>query len=194
MDQPQPGNDSSAGVELEVQRLHSENAEGMLRYGLSYCGSLETAQDAVQETFLEYFVARSSGRRIEDPKIWLYRVLRTQLRATEASGNKRAEVGLDATLPSADPLPGQDNVAGEMDSLWSALKTSLAPRELECLKLRTQGLRYIEIAEVLGLRCGTVGALLVRAHKKLRSLARQSENDDAAFTLIEKVRNLEWKQ
>jgi hypothetical protein len=40
-----------SGVEEEVQPLHNQNAAGMLRYGLSFCGSLETAQDAVSLTF-----------------------------------------------------------------------------------------------------------------------------------------------
>jgi DNA-directed RNA polymerase specialized sigma24 family protein len=48
------------------------------------------------------------------------------------------------------------------------LARALAPRELECVRLRAEGLSYDEIAEVLDLRQGTVGATLARAHKKVR--------------------------
>jgi RNA polymerase sigma factor (sigma-70 family) len=44
----------------------------------------------------------------------------------------------------------------------------LAPRELECVRLRAEGLSYDEIAQVLDLRQGTIGATLARAHKKVR--------------------------
>ena len=46
--------------------------------------------------------------------------------------------------------------------------TLLAPRELECLRLRNEGFGYEEIANILSLRCGTVAALLSRGQKKIR--------------------------
>jgi DNA-binding NarL/FixJ family response regulator len=45
----------------------------------------------------------------------------------------------------------------------------LTDREMDCLRLRAQGSGYAEIAETLGIRIGTVGALLARAQKKLLS-------------------------
>jgi DNA-directed RNA polymerase specialized sigma24 family protein len=46
--------------------------------------------------------------------------------------------------------------------------TLLAPRELECLRLRNEGFGYEEIANILSLRSGTVAALLSRGQKKIR--------------------------
>ena len=48
------------------------------------------------------------------------------------------------------------------------IQKKLTCRELECLRLRAEGLSYAEIGSVLGIRCGTVGALLARLHDKLR--------------------------
>ena len=45
----------------------------------------------------------------------------------------------------------------------------LAPRELDCLRLRMAGLRHQEIADVLGVHIGTVGAMLSRILKKTRT-------------------------
>jgi len=42
---------------------------------------------------------------------------------------------------------------------------------MECVRLRIEDLRYEEIASVLGLSAGTVGALLARAHGKIRKAA-----------------------
>jgi RNA polymerase sigma factor (sigma-70 family) len=44
----------------------------------------------------------------------------------------------------------------------------LAPRELECLQLRAEGFDYKEIAQILSIRSGTVGATLARALNKIR--------------------------
>ena len=47
------------------------------------------------------------------------------------------------------------------------LGVSLSSRESQCMQLRAEGLRYREIAEILGVRVPTVQTLLARAVKKL---------------------------
>jgi DNA-directed RNA polymerase specialized sigma24 family protein len=47
----------------------------------------------------------------------------------------------------------------------------LSGRELECLRLRAEDLTYSEIAQRLQICSGTVGALLTRAHRKIRETA-----------------------
>jgi hypothetical protein len=47
-----------------------------------------------------------------------------------------------------------------------------APRT-DCLRLRVEGFSYQEIAQVLGVRPGTVGALLPRVYAKLRDVAAE---------------------
>ncbi len=49
------------------------------------------------------------------------------------------------------------------------LTAILAPRELEFLRLRTEGFDYNTIARILGVRPGTVGATLARALKKIHT-------------------------
>ena len=60
---------------------------------------------------------------------------------------------------------------------WSKLKprrrSHPTPRELDCLRLRVEGFSYQEIAQVLGVRPGTVGALLPRVYSKLRDAAAE---------------------
>ncbi len=52
------------------------------------------AQDALQEVFLRFFIARSSGQDIQNGKSWLYRVLRNYLldRVKEAAFKNRASL------------------------------------------------------------------------------------------------------
>jgi DNA-binding CsgD family transcriptional regulator len=50
----------------------------------------------------------------------------------------------------------------------SEIRRKLTSRELECLRLRAEGLSYAEIADELDIRLGTVGAMLARVNEKLR--------------------------
>jgi DNA-directed RNA polymerase specialized sigma24 family protein len=83
----------------------------------------------------------------------------------------RACVALDEEeLGKAEVAPEIGNVEWE-----EAFRVLLAPREFECLRLRTEGLDYIEIAAAMSIRPGTVGALLHRVGQKMRRMLRRRE-------------------
>jgi RNA polymerase sigma factor (sigma-70 family) len=68
---------------------------------------------------------------------------------------------------------------------------SLSERELECLQLRTEGLSYEEIGEAMDVRIGTVGAMLSRAHEKIRRHAGEGGDAElgvarAIFRLVDR--------
>jgi len=50
--------------------------------------------------------------------------------------------------------------------------------ELECLRLRTEGLSYEEVGFAMEVRTGTVGALLARAPQKIRKRAESRGGPD----------------
>lgn len=62
--------------------LYRDHASGLSRYAASLARNQDAARAAVQEIFLRYFVERHYGRQIENPRAWLYDVLRTQLAET----------------------------------------------------------------------------------------------------------------
>ena len=126
------------------------------------------AQDAVQETFLRFFLARMQGEIIRNPSAWLHRVVHNYICETVRSSAVRACVSLDEeALGKARVAPETGNVEWEQ-----ALRNLLAPREFECLRLRTEGLDYMEIAAAMSIRPGTVGALLHRVGQKVRLALR----------------------
>ncbi|MGE5644404.1 MAG: RNA polymerase sigma factor [Acidobacteriota bacterium] len=157
-------------IRQEVQQLYEKDAAGMLRYALALAGDAEAARDAVQEAFLRLFIMRSAGQEIRSPRAWVYRVLHNHVLDQKKAGS-RNEVGLES-LANA-PVAGLDPEAdySRFELLRRTLVQALTPREIECVRLRAEGLGYEEIAEVLGVRSGTIGALLTRAHKKIRQAA-----------------------
>ena len=158
-----PGNE----IEREMAALYSLHAPGLLRYAFSFTKDAGGAQDALQEIFLRYFIAQKEGRSLKDPKAWLFRVMRNYLLDILKSSSVKNEVDIEAIQETSDSHndPEQRYHRTEMARNLAKL---LSARELECVRLRAEGLSYDEMAEVLNLRQGTVGATLARAHKKIR--------------------------
>ena len=63
-------------LELELVGLYREHASELSRYAASFSQNQNGAREAVQEIFLRYFIERRYGRQIENPRTWLYHVLR----------------------------------------------------------------------------------------------------------------------
>ena len=158
----------STDLKAEVAAVYEKHAAELLAYAVTLAGSEDGAPDAVQETFLRYFIERSYGRDIQHTRAWLYRVLRNYVLDRVGSAAFRREVS-SSRLPER-PAPHHDPESRLRHSQAARqVASALTPREMECLRLRADELSYEEIASVLGIRPGTVSALLTRVHKKLRS-------------------------
>lgn len=154
-------------LEQELAALYSAHAPGLLRYAFTLVNDTGAAQDAIQEIFLRYFVARSEGRQFADPRAWLFRVLRNHLLDALKSFCVKNEIALDGIEDSPDSRNDPEKHYHRTEMAREIAKL-LAPRELECVRLRAEGLSYDEIAGIMDLCQGTVGATLARAHQKMR--------------------------
>jgi RNA polymerase sigma-70 factor (ECF subfamily) len=163
-------------LELEVAQAYNEHASGLLRYAVVTTRNREAAQDAVQEAFLRYFIARSEGQRIQTPRAWLYRVLRNYILDALRSSAVKREIGMEQLQTVIDARQDPE-VSYHHRELARRVCALLAPRELECLRLRNEGFGYEEIAAILSLRSGTVAALLSRGQKKIRKALEHPVRD-----------------
>ena len=66
-------------IEQELAQIYTETAPGLFRYAVTLIRDRETSRDALQEVFLKYFIARRNGQRFDNPKAWLFRILRNYL-------------------------------------------------------------------------------------------------------------------
>ncbi len=150
-----------------VSDLHDSLYSPLLRYATHKCGSLELAEDIVQEAFTRLYQGLRRGNRIENPKAWAFCVVRREIgaRRREASmlGLREPLERLDDLAPfhakALDPARGDE---------VGRLLSFLSPREAEVLVLRLGNLKYREIGTELGISGKSVGTLLARALKKLR--------------------------
>jgi DNA-directed RNA polymerase specialized sigma24 family protein len=118
----------------------------------------------------------------------LFEVLRNYLYDRASTLAAQREISFDHAESRPDMNPGPEVLVGGMQAA-QRIAESLSERELECLRLRTEGLSYGEIGVAMQVRTGTVGALLARAHEKIRRLADADGSGSmvaaAVFQLIE---------
>jgi len=159
-------------LQAEIVALYEQHAAGLLRYAASLTNGSDQAGDAVQEAFLRYFVERSYGHTIEFPRAWLYRVLRHYLLDRMTSAAVTHEVGDEHLAGITDPACDPESLVHRGETS-RRIEKCLSGRERECLGLRSEGFSYLEIAKKMGLKTGTVGALLARANQKLQTAAEE---------------------
>jgi DNA-binding CsgD family transcriptional regulator len=72
-------------------------------------------------------------------------------------------------------VPGEDVEANcYRREIFRLIQKTLTPRELQCVSLRSKGMRYEDIASALHLRSGTVGALISRATRRMQAVVGHS--------------------
>jgi RNA polymerase sigma-70 factor, ECF subfamily len=165
-----------AEIEAEIVCLYEKNASALLRYGLTICGDLEMAQDAVQEAFLRYYVALRKEIDNSDARGWLYSTTRNYILDRLKEYYFRNGRSLDEASHLMENQHGPEETI-IMNEIGDRARQVLSPRELQCLRLRHEGLRYQDIADTLGIDTGTVGAFLARALKKMRTALSPRENE-----------------
>lgn len=142
----------------------------VVRYVYQLTGSVDLAEDVVQESFMLLYRELREGRPVENPKGWTLCVVRRQIGKQVRNYQSLSPLtqGLEVleSLPSGssrwqEPDFEQDDVA----KLFSVL----TPRELEVILLRIEALKYREIARQLGISPNSVNTLLARALRKLQA-------------------------
>ncbi len=136
-------------IEDTIILLYKKHAAGLLRYGQAVCGDLEIARDAVQEAFLRYYIALREGTTSGEARGWLYSTTRNYILDRLKECFVQNSESLNAALRLAEDAPDPEDriLLSEIDANAHSLLTA---RELECLRLRNEGLRYRDIAETSG--------------------------------------------
>jgi RNA polymerase sigma-70 factor (ECF subfamily) len=159
----------------EATTLFHELRKPLLRYLVCLGLSADDAQDVVQDAFLSLHQhltldqTREPGGIQENIRSWLFRVAHNQARNRQKTYERRFGAPLDAGVErvSDASTPEQMVLKKEKFRRLDRAIQLLTECERECLLLRAEGLRYREIAEVLGMATSTVGEAVDRAVRKL---------------------------
>ena len=154
----------SGASEAAIEEVYRRRYASFLRLGYALLGSTESAREAVQETFATALRERGSFRGEGSLDGWLWTTMlnvcrQEQRRRRRFSGEEPPEAATN----------GHPSEWRELRALIAALPD----QERHALFLRYYAeLCQDEIAEVLGVRPGTVGAALNHARNKLRHALR----------------------
>ena len=169
------------GAADEVVALFDEFQAPVMRYVLCSGIVAEDAEELVQEVFLLLFQRlRTGGTREkiarEHAPGWIFRTARNLV--LKQRDRARREAGVRGELPcmesAADSADRVDAVLAhreEQQSLMAVVR-ALPEQDQQCLHLRAEGLRYREIAGVLGISLGSVANSL---QGSIRKIARANE-------------------
>jgi len=153
------------GDDGAFRELVDRHGPGLYRMAFSLVGNAADAEDALQETLLGAFRHLGRFEQRSSVRTWLTRIVMRQA-ARVHRGRRRT-----APLPETQEAKGGTAAGVRMDVL--AALDKLAPIHRDVITLREiQGMRYEEIATVLGIPIGTVESRLHRARAALREELR----------------------
>lgn len=166
--------ESSLQPEDRFTMLFDELRIPLLRYLMRAGMSREDAEEIAQETFLRLFKHLLEKGREDNLRGWVFRVShnlavdrhKDRRRFTTKSQEEWGK--LSEMLNDCSPNPEEFLMSREKIAGINRAITSLSIRQSQCVYLRTEGLRYREIAEALGITMATVAESLRRAGKKLQ--------------------------
>jgi RNA polymerase sigma-70 factor, ECF subfamily len=145
---------------------------------LRLVSSPDDAADVVQDAFLNAFQSLHSFKGDAEFFTWLYRIafnaaisLKRKRRAVYSLDTGGATGGIDPDDPSEFVRPGAALERTEEEAQLQAAISRLSPEHREVLLLKDiDGLKYEEIADILGVPIGTIRSRLHRARLELRDL------------------------
>jgi RNA polymerase sigma-70 factor (ECF subfamily) len=169
---PATQNRDIAELESVVIHLFDQTQARLSSYVLAFGLPFHDAEDIVQETFLSLFHHLKEGRPRWNLNGWLFRVAHNlALKRRTANQTRWTHLDLDehfSQLPDPAHNAEEQLAFNQAQQRLRAAFEALPERDQRCLHLRAEGLKYRDIARILGISLGAVSLSLSR------SLARMS--------------------
>ena len=159
-------------IEREVMYLFEQFRNPLLRYAFSFGIPVHDAEEIVQEVFLSLFRHLQAGKSQKNLRGWIFRVahnLALKQRYSNLRSCDKSASGWTLAEEQSDPSPNPEehlSLAQRQRRLLAVVE-ALPEADQGCLRLRAEGLRYREIASVLGISLGAVSISLTRSLARL---------------------------
>ena len=160
-------------LEQEVTALFDDMRTPVLRYLSSFRLSPDDSEEVLQEVFLSLFLHLRSGKPRSNLRGWVFRVahnLGLKRLETARRNLKIISPAVDGVLEShldTELNPEEHVSASQWRVRLLAVVDALPEQDRRCLYLRAEGLRYRDIASVLGMSLGGVAFSLKRSLSRL---------------------------
>ena len=177
------------GAFEELLLLHQKKVYNL---GLRMSANPDDALDLSQEAFLRAWRSLGQYQFEANFSTWLFRLtsnicidfLRRKKRRQETSLTESyddSDEGAELAVPDAQPGPEQQAMTNETKIELARAMEQLSPEHREILQLRViEDLQYEQIADILGVRVGTVKSRLARARLSFRKILKAGNYFDSA--------------
>ena len=171
---PEAASNRKSDLDEEVVALYDHLRTPVLRYLLSFGIPIDDAEEVLQEVFLALFQHLLHGKPRDNLRGWIFRVAHNSAlkrRLANRESADRFDPAPETLEMAVNPMPSpEESVATlQRQSRLLAVVHALPEQDQCCLSLRAEGLRYRDIADVLGISLGSVANSL---EKSLTRLAR----------------------
>src|SRR5579872_4576000 len=157
--------------EEKFRAFYDRTARGVWAYLARVTGDRQLADDLLQETFYRFLRAAATHESEQHRRNSLYRIATNLARDARRRSAIRGGAG-NLSGDEIERLPAGDRAgATEQSADFTRAMSNLKPRERAMLWLAyAEGASHREIADVLGLRPGSLKPMLFRARRKLAEL------------------------
>ncbi len=152
----------------QVGELYDEIRPSLYGYLSSLGLKRDEADDIIQDTFLRLFHHLVEGGRVENARAWTFRVAHNLTlnlhrdRRHLVSDQSTSVADFIAERPDPALNPEESVLQAERMARVASAVSGLTAQQQQCLHLRAEGLRYREIADVIGVSVQRVGDLIQR--------------------------------
>jgi RNA polymerase sigma-70 factor (ECF subfamily) len=167
---------SSESREALYERVLTGNAPAIRRLAASYTTTASDRDDLFQEIAIAFWQALPAFRGDSSLRTYLFRIAHN--RSLAMLSRKRLPLDpVDDELDAPDTRPGPEEQLLERqkhNQLMAMIRRLPIPYR-QVITLAFEGMDYAEIADVLGIEIGNVGARLTRARGLLRTLMKEKK-------------------
>jgi RNA polymerase sigma-70 factor (ECF subfamily) len=169
---------SEVQIQEKLMGLFAELRIPLLRYLSAFPLTLQDSEDVIQEVFLALFKHWRDGKSHQNVKGWLFRAahnqaLKRRMRSLKDIETARSFASMEDRVADPAPDPEVQFVFNQTRRRLLAVVDALPEQSRWCLYLRAEGLRYREIAGVLGISLGSVSLYLERSLAIIARVARR---------------------
>ena len=159
-------------IERDVMELFEQFRDSLLRYAVSLGVPFHDAEEVIQEVFLSLFRHLQLGRSRANLRAWLFRVthnlgLKRLYVNQRSESNPTSDAAIAREQLDPSPDPEEELLSAQRRHRLLAVVRALPEVDQCCLRLRAEGLRYREIASVLGMSLGAVSISLTQSLARL---------------------------
>jgi RNA polymerase sigma-70 factor, ECF subfamily len=170
----QSGASDADEFQARVTALYQTHRDGIYGFLMGQGLTPTVAQEVTQDIFVDLFVALQKGTRMRSEQAWLYTVAGRAAVDHWRREHRQMWRDLDSessaavNVPSSEPTPeAQTEHKQRLNRIAAGLR-KLSNEHRLCIQLRMQGLRYREIAKILGVSTSTAAEWLISAINRLR--------------------------